>query len=181
MIKPMELRQDIKAIENEPIKTRLESLKETSAVLWNAKRKLEQLFCMQMYIASEILQPIFAPSKVWIANMNYDKMMEFDNDCDSILMPFIIGANNENAKAELKTNQIHHNRAFKHIFHINDTAFETLEIMLYLNSDSENLPNFHQLYDKAMLMLNDWLNKSSRDDLKDTLAEVQNDKNIEKL
>lgn len=74
--------------------------------------------------------------------MNYDKMMEFDNDCDSILMPSIIGANNENTKAELQSNQIRHNRAFRHTFHINDTAFETLEILIYLNSDSDNTWDF---------------------------------------
>lgn len=146
-------------MENALIKSRIESLKETSAVLWNARKTLEQLFCMQMYIASEILPPIFSPSKVWIANMNYDKMMEFDNDCDSILMPFIVGANNENAKAELQTNQICHNRAFRHTFHINDNTFETLEILIYLNSDSDNTWDFKDKYTKAILAITDYLYK----------------------
>ncbi len=153
------LKQDIQAIENKPIKSRIESLKETSAVLWNARQKLEELFCMQMYIASEILPPIFAPSKVWIANMNYDKIMEFDNDCDSILMPFIVGANNDNAKAELQSNQIHPNRAFRHTFHINDTDFETLEIMLYLNSDSDNAWDFRDKCTKAISAITEYLYK----------------------
>lgn len=59
------------------------------------------------------------------------------------------------------------NRDFRHIFHISDEyeSFEMLEIMLYLNSDFENLPNFHQQYSKAMFMLNDWFKKSLNDDL----------------
>lgn len=172
--KPMELKQDLKAIENEPIKSELERLKESSKVLWKAKQEMERLYAVQCYIANKILTPIFADSKVWVADMDYSTIFGL-NHCDSILMPFIIGANNENAKVELQTNQICHNRAFRHTFHINDNAFEMLEILIYLNSDFENLPNFHQQYDKAMFMLNDWFNK------KDDLAEVQNDKNIEKL
>lgn len=182
--KPMELKQDLKAIENEPIKSELERLKESSKLLWKAKQEMERIYAVQCHIANEILTPIFADSKVWIANIDYSTIFGL-NHYDSILMPFIIGKSNSQGEWELKNNYINQQRDFRHIWHISDSneraTFETLEIMLYLNSDFENLPNFHQQYNKAIFMLNDWLNKSSRDDLKDTLAEAQNDKNLEKL
>lgn len=174
--KPMELKQDLKAIENEPIKTRLEYLKESSKMLWCGKKEMENLFCMQCNIADEILTPIFENSKVWVADIDYNTIFG-SNRCDSILMPFIVGKSKSQGEWELKNNNINQQRDFRHIFHISDDNynFATLEIMLYLNSDFENLPNFHQLYDKAMLKINDWLNS------KDDLAEVQNGKDIEKL
>lgn len=171
--KPMELKQDLKAIENEPIKSRLELLKEYSAVLWNAKKAMESMYSLQCSIADKILTPIFADSKVWVAEMNYSEIFGL-NRCDSILMPFIIGKSNSQGEWELKNNYINQHRDFRHIFHISDEyeSFETLEIRLYLNSDFENLPNFHQQYDKAMFMINDWLKQSNKDNFKNVFAEV---------
>lgn len=164
--KPIELKQDLKAIENKPIKSPLESLKEYSAVLWNAKKTMESMYALQCSIADKILTPIFADSKVWVAEMDYSAIFGL-NRYDSILMPFIIGKSNSQGEWELKNNYINQHRDFRHIFHISDEyeSFETLEIMFYLNSDFENLPNFHQQYTKAMFMLNDWLKKSLNDDL----------------
>ncbi len=168
---PIELKQDLKAIENESIKSPLESLKEYSAVLWNAKKTMESMFAIQCSIADKILTPIFfRDSKVWIAEMDYSAIFGL-NRCDSILMSFIIGKSNSQGEWELKNNYINQHRDFRHIFHISDEyeSFETLEIRLYLNSDFENLPNFHQQYDKAMFAINDWLKS------KNTLEAVRND------
>lgn len=41
--KPMELKQDLKAIENEPIKSELERLKESSKLLWKAN--IAEYYC----------------------------------------------------------------------------------------------------------------------------------------
>ena len=165
--KPMELKQDIKAIENEPIKSEIECLKESFKLLWNAKAEVERIYALQCYIEEKILTPIFADSKVWVADMDYNAIFVL-NRFDSIIMPFIIGKSKSQGEWELKNNYINQQRDFRHIFHISDDkySFSTLEIMLYLNSNFENLPNFHQLYDKAMLKINDWLNS------KDVLAEV---------
>lgn len=174
--KPMELKQDLKAIENEPIKSELECLKESFKLLWNTKAEVERIYALQCYIANKILTPIFADSKVWVADMDYNAIFGL-NRFDSIIMPFIIGKSKSQGEWELKNNYINQQRDFRHIFHISDDdySFATLEIRLYLNSDFEFLPNFHQQYSEAMFMLNDWFNK------KDNLVEVQNDKNIEKL
>lgn len=180
--KPMELKQDLKAIENEPIKSELERLKESSKLLWKAKQEMERIYAVQCYIANKILTPIFVDSKVWVADIDYNAIFGL-NHYDSILMPFIIGKSKSQGEWELKNNYINQQRDFRHIFHISDDdySFTTLEIRLYLNSDFENLPNFHQQYSKAMLMLSDWL--ILHKDLVDIqyLAEVQNGKDIEKL
>lgn len=171
---PIELKQDIKAIENESIKSRLEYLKESSVILWTAKKRMEAIIATQSYIANYILKPIFADSKVWVADMNYGEIVAL-NDCDTILMPFIIGEMNSQGEWELKNNYINQHRAFRHIFHINDEGFESLEIMLYQNSDFENLPNFKQQYSKAIFTINEWFNKTSKDNLAQ-VAKLGNEK-----